>query len=303
MVAVGGVPGLYMQLLASGGRTWILRASVGGRMRDIGLGGFPEVPLTQARERAREAKDKIRRGTDPVEERKAAKAALVAARKRGLTFTEAFDIYDTAKLTPLKDRKGEVAAIDNHAKPHIGDLLVQDITVQDVLRVLEPIWTDTPVIANAVRIRLAAFFKWALGTERRTGDNPAAWELLEQRLPAQAHKTKPRPALPVADAPAWFAELRKREGMGSRALEFLALTAARSGEVRGATWDELHDLDGDSPMWIIPPVRMKMDREHRVPLSPAAVELLDALPRFEGNPRVSAIATLPEITEPARPEN
>lgn len=291
LVPVGEVAGLYLQLLASGGRSWILRTMVGGRRRDIGMGGFPEVKLAQARERAREAKDKIRQGIDPVEERKVARSALVAARKRGRTFTEAFKDYDAAKLTHLKNRKAEGAAIDRYVVPEIGDMLVADIAVQDVLRVLnqpvndETLWLAVPTMGRMVRDRLDAFFIWAKVAGLRQGDNPAEWKGgLRELLPKQAGQVVKRPALALADAPAWMADLRKREGMGSRALEFAILTAARSGEVRGATWDEFHDLDGDSPMWIIPANRMKMQIEHRVPLPPAAVALLDALPR--GNPLV-----------------
>ncbi|MTD99924.1 DUF4102 domain-containing protein [Paracoccus sp. YIM 132242] len=286
MTAVGGVSGLYMQLLPTGGRTWVLRTKVGLKSRDIGLGGYPEVSLAMARERAREAKDKIRQGVDPVEERKAARAALIAAHRRGLTFGDAIGKYAEAKLTNVGDRDRWVSSLERYARPHVGDMLVQDIAVQDVLRVLEPIWTSKTDTATRVRARMEAVLSWATVAGHRTGDNPARWggnlkELLP--VPSKVAKGSNQPALALADAPAWFADLRKREGMGSRALEFLALTAARSGEVRGATWDE---IDLKAGLWVIPAARMKMEREHRVPLPAAAVKLLEALPRFEGNPLV-----------------
>lgn len=286
MVAVGGVSGLYMQLLPSGGRTWVLRTRVGGKTRDMGLGGYPEVGLAAARDKAREAKDKIRQGIDPVEERKAARASLIAARNRGLSFADAVDRYLASRLEEFRNDKHKAqwrSSLDSYAKPQIGDMLVQDITVQDVLLTLQPIWASKTETASRLRGRIEAVLSWATVAGHRTGDNPARWggnlkELLPK--PSKVAKSDNQPALSLADAPTWFADLRAREGMGSRALEFLTLCASRSGEVRGAIWDE---IDLDNALWVIPAARMKMDREHRVPLTPAAVALLKALPRFEGN--------------------
>jgi len=288
-VAVGGVPGLLLQILPSGVKTWLLRATVGTSRRDIGLGGYPEVSLAAARDRAREARDMIRRGIDPVEERKAAKAALVAARKRGLLFRDAVDLYLADKLDAFRNDKHKAqwrSTLDNYAKPMIGDMLVGDIVVQDVQRVLKPIWDTKHETASRLRGRIESVLAWATVNGHRTGDNPARWagnlkELLP--IPAKAAKGDNQPALSLADAPAWFAALRQREGMGSRALEFLTICASRSGEVRGATWDE---FDLKAGLWTIPAARMKMDREHRVALTAEAVTLLKALPRFEDNPLV-----------------
>ncbi|WP_420343511.1 tyrosine-type recombinase/integrase [Paenirhodobacter sp.] len=289
MVAVGGVSGLYMQLLPSGGRTWVLRTRVGGKTRDMGLGGYPEVGLAAARDKAREAKDKIRQGIDPVEERKAARASLIAARNRGLTFADAVDRYLASRLEEFRNDKHKAqwrSSLDSYAKPQIGDMLVQDITVQDVLLTLQPIWASKTETASRLRGRIEAVLSWATVAGHRTGDNPARWggnlkELLPK--PSKVAKSDNQPALSLTDAPTWFGDLRTREGMGSRALEFLTLCASRSGEVRGATWDE---IDLDNALWVIPASRMKMDREHRVPLTPAAVALLKALPRLQDNPLV-----------------
>lgn len=138
--AVGGVSGLYLQITPSGARSWIRRTTIGGKRRDLGLGGYPDIGLAQAREGAREAKDKVWRGIDPIEERKATKAALAAAQKRGLTFNDAFKRYSAAKLSELgteADRTRWKSSIERYVLPHVGDLLVGDLTVQDVLRVLE----------------------------------------------------------------------------------------------------------------------------------------------------------------------
>ncbi len=289
LYSVGGVPGLHLQLTPKDGRSWVLRAKVGTRRRDIGLGGFPAVTLAQAREKAREARDKISQGIDPIEERKAAKAALATAQRRGLTFADATDKYLAAKLDAFKNAKHRQQwrnTLETYAKPELGEMLVQDILVQDVLRVLEPIWTEKTETASRLRGRIEAVLSWATVAGHRTGDNPARWAgNLKELLPAPSKvaKEENQPALQIDDAPRWFAALQAREGFGARALEFLALTALRSQEIRGALWEE---IDLDKALWIIPAARMKMEREHRVPLSKEALALLQALPRFDDNPLV-----------------
>ncbi|KJS45373.1 MAG: integrase [Roseovarius sp. BRH_c41] len=289
LCSVGGVPGLYMQLTPNGGRSWVLRIKVGTLRRDIGLGGFPGVTLSQARDKAREARDKIERGVDPVEERRAAKAALVAAQRRGLTFADAVDKALTAKLDAFKNAKHRQQwenTLATYATPDLGKMLVQDITTQDVLRVLHPLWMDKTETASRLRGRIEAVLSWATVAGHRTGDNPARWagnlkELLPP--PSKVANEGNHPALALEDAPRWFAALQAREGFGARALELAALTATRSQEVRGALWDE---IDLKAALWIIPGARMKMGKEHRVPLSARAVAMLEALPRLKDNPLV-----------------
>lgn len=286
---VGGVSGLLLQITPNGGRSWLLRVSVGGKRREIGLGGFPDVTLSQARERAREAKDKIRQGIDPVEERKAARAALVETQRRGLTFSEATERYLAAKLDAHKNAKHRQQwrnTLMTYAMPELGQLLVNDIAAQDVLRALEPIWHSKTETASRVRGRIESVLSWATVAGHRTGDNPARWKgNLQELLPAPTKVAKKdnHPAVQIDDAQRWFKDLRSRGGIGARALEFAALTASRSQEVRGALWDE---IDLTAALWIISAERMKMKREHRVPLTSEAVALLEALPRFQDNPLV-----------------
>jgi integrase len=300
LISVGGVPGLHMQLTPKRGRSWVLRAKVGEARRDIGLGGFPAVTLSQAREKAREARDKISQGIDPVEDRKAAKAALTAAQRRGLTFADATEKYLAAKLDAFKNPKHRQQwrnTLETYAKPELGKMMVQDIMVQDVLRVLEPIWTDKTETASRVRGRIEAVLSWATVAGHRTGDNPARWAgNLKELLPAPSKVAKEgnQPALIIDDAPRWFEALRGRDGFGARALELLALTATRSQEIRGAVWDE---IDLDKALWIIPGPRMKMDRGHRIPLSGEAVALLQALPRLQDNPLVFPAARGGELSD------
>lgn len=291
--AVGGVSGLLLQITPNNGRSWILRTSIAGKRREIGLGSYPEVGLSDARNRAREVKEQIKAGTDPLAARKAAQAALVAEQRRGLTFATAVEQYLEAKLDAFKNAKHRQQwrnTLMQYAMPDLGPFLVQDIAVQDVLRVLnqpsgasgETLWQNKTETASRLRQRIEAVLSWATVSGHRTGDNPARWAgNLKELLPAanKIAKVENQPALQIDDVPRWFAALQAREGIGSRALEFAALCASRSQEVRGARW---HEIDLANAIWTIPADRMKMDREHRVPLSPHALRLLKTLPRFAG---------------------
>lgn len=276
-MAVGGVDGLQLQVTPSGARSWLLRATVKGKRRQIGLGAYPDVTLSQARERARGVRDQIWQGIDPLSE------------KRRMTFSQAMDKTleaRTAEFRNEKHKKQWRATLDTYAVPMLGTMAVSDIDVSDVLRVLQPIWKTKTETASRLRGRIEAVLSWATVGGHRTGDNPARWRgNLDAVLPkpGKVAKVKHNPALALVDAADWFADLRKRDGIATRALEFLALTAARSGEVRGATWNE---IDMDAGVWIIPAERMKAGKEHRVPLTQEAMALLKDLPRMEGSPYV-----------------
>ena len=285
---VGGVAGLLMQITPTDARSWVLRTVVGSKRREIGLGGFPDVTLAQARERAREAKEAIRQGIDPIEQRRAARAALTAQQARGLTFAVAMEAYLKIKLTEFnndKHRKQWRASLDAYAVPSLGPMLVSEITVHELARTLEPIWLTKTETASRLRGRIEAVMAWATVQGHREGDNPARWRgNLDAILPkpSKVSKVAHHPALALADVASWFADLRTRDGMATRALEFLTMTAARSGEVRGATWAEI-ETDTDTALWTIPADRMKASKEHRVPLTPNAVALLKALPKMKGS--------------------
>jgi integrase len=250
------------------------------------LGGYPSDTLAQARDKSREARDKIDLGLDPIAERKAVKAALFAAKSRGLTFADGMDRCLATKLDGFHNNmhRGQWrTTLETHAKPTIGPMVVSDIQVQDVLKVLQSIGADKTVTANRLRGRIEAVLSWAKVSGHGIGDNPARWAgNFKKLLPAtnKLAKNDSQPAIALDDAAAWFRDLRKRDGFGARGLEFAAFTAARSGEVRGAVWSE---LDLDRALWIIPADRMKMDREHKVPLTAAALALLQALPRLGHN--------------------
>lgn len=285
MHAVGGVAGLYLQVLPSGGRSWVLRAMVGGRRRDMGLGGFPDVTLAGARESARRAREKIDDGYDPIEERKARKSALRSAAARVVTFEEAAKAYIAThedSWRNAKHRQQWENTLEVYAFPKIGKLSVRDIDVAHVLSVLEPIWKDRTETATRLRGRIERVLGWATSRGHREGLNPARWrDHLDQQLaaPGKISKAVHHAALPIDGVAAFMAELRLADGTGARALDFVILTAARSGEVRGARWSE---IDLASKVWTVPGERMKAGKEHRVPLSPSAIALLSKLPRIAG---------------------
>lgn len=283
---VGGVPGLMLSISETGGRSWVFRVMVGTKRRVLGLGGYPATPLAAARDRAREVLDLIREGIDPLEDRKAKRAALATAQARGMTFDEAVERFLSAKLDEIGNARHAQAwanSLRDYASPELGKMLVDDITVQDILRALEPHWRVRTETASRLRGRIEAVLAWATVAGHRTGDNPARWRGNLDALLPKPSKIKQgghQPALALTDAVQWFAALHQRDGMAARALELIALTAARSGEVRGATWPEI-DLDG--ALWVVPGERMKSGKEHRVPLVPEAVQLLRDLPRVSGS--------------------
>lgn len=285
MHAVGGVSGLYLQVLDSGARTWVLRVMIAGRRRDMGLGGFPDVTLAQARDKARHARAQIDQGVDPIEARREQRSSLRAKTAAARTFKECAAAYIEAKAPEWRNPKHEqqwTNTLEQYAFPVMGEMLVRDVELPHVMRVLEPIWRTKTETAKRLRGRLEAVLDWAAVRGYRSRENPARWRgHLDKLLPApnKVANREHHEAMPVDDVPAFMLALSDKPGLGARALELAILTAARSGEVRGARWPE---LDLDAATWTVPKERMKAGKEHRVPLSPAAVKLLRALPRVSG---------------------
>jgi integrase len=289
----GGGAGLYLRVDPNGARFWVQRVTINGKRRELGLGSPPLVTLAEVRDKATDNKRLARAGVDPLAAKRAA--------KRTLTFAEAVDQYLVGKLAEFrndKHRKQWRATLDTYAAPKIGRMKVETIEVRDVLRVLEPIWTTKTETASRLRGRIENVLSWAAVAGYRTGDNPARWKgNLAEILPKPSKVTKSgnHPALALSDVAEWWRSLAQRDGMAAQALQFVTLTASRSGEVRGMTWDELDicadDVSGAHPIdttatWTITAARMKADREHRVPLTSEAVALLKSLPGMEGTPFV-----------------
>ena len=286
MHAVGGVSGLYLQVAPGATRSWILRVTVGTKRREMGLGPFPEVTLAMARDKARTARATIEAGQDPILQRERAASALRAEQATAMTFDKAAELMIEAKGDEWRNPKHRAqwtTTLATYASPVIGRLLVADVTHTHILAILQPIWKDKTETASRVRGRMEQVLDWARVRGYRKGENPARWRgHLDKLLPApgKVSKVEHHTALPIDSMPGFMSDLRTRKGTAARALEFLVLTAARSGEVRGARWSE---IDLAASTWTVPAERMKAGKEHRVPLSPQALELLKTLERIEGN--------------------
>ena len=267
--------GLFLYVKPSGTRSWMLRFQVQGRRRDLGLGAYPDVTLAMARERATEARQLIANGDDPIAKKQQAKPK---------TFKDAALELIESKRHGWKNAKHAAqwtSTLESYVFPKIGQVQVSKIETADVISTLTPIWSDKPETANRVRQRIEAVIDYASALGIRTGDNPARWRgHLDHLLPKpkKVRAVKHHAALPHADITEFMTELSTRTGVAAQALGFTILTAARSGETRGMTWGE---VDLENATWTIPAQRMKAAKEHRVPLSKAAIALLG--PRRDSN--------------------
>ena len=292
--AVGGVDGLYLKV-AGNSRSWVLCAAMGTRLNkkglevpkrlNMGLGAYPEISLSMARDKARELRQLIQQGINPVEQKQLRKAEQIKEQGRKTTFIECAQSVLIIKENELKNKKHIAqwrSTLETYAYPIIGNLPVSEITKLHILEILQPIWLEKNETASRLRGRIETILDYAKAKEYREGDNPAAWKgMLKPLLPEpnRVQKRVHHAALPYAEIKHFFSELTKRPGLAARALEFSILTVARSGEVRGAKWSE---LDLENKIWIIPAERMKARKEHRVPLSTGALKLLENTPRIAG---------------------
>lgn len=279
----GGNNGLHVLVRTSGSKSWVQRLRFQGKYVDFGLGSYPTISLSAARKIAAENKSFAMEGKDP---------RLARAKPKTVpTFTEVADLVIATKavgLSNAKHRAQWVSTLDTYAKPVLGNMPIDKIEVEHVLNILQPIWTTKHETASRLRGRLEAVFDHAIARKQRSAPNPAAWKANLAVLLPTIDKEKIKinqPALQRVDAKRWWKELSQRDGMGTKALQFLALTASRSGEVRGMTWSEITYLNGeeDKPVWIVPAQRMKADREHRTPLTPMMMSILASLPRHSSS--------------------
>jgi integrase len=286
MHAVGGVAGLYLNIKNGGGCSWILRCLIGGKRRDMGLGGYPDVSLAVARDTARQIKEQIRNGIDVVTERQRRRDEIRTALASKLSFREASTRCHLKKASEFKNSKHAaqwINTLETYAFPVIGDLNVDEITTSHVESVLTPVWETKTETATRLRQRIEHVLTWASVSGYRRGENVARWRgHLDALLPAPNKLKKLKgsghhSAMHYRDVPKFMAHLQHSKGIAASALEFLILTAARSGEVRLATWDE---FDIKSGVWTVPGSRMKAGVEHRVPLTAPAINILKAAPRL-----------------------
>jgi integrase len=284
--------GLYLQVSGERARSWVFRYTINGRTRYLGLGSAFTIDLKRAREDARKARELVHDGIDPIEARKTKRMQQRLDTIKAMTFDQCAEAYITAhdpSWSNPKHRQQWRNTLRDHASPTIGDLAISAIDTGLVLKVLEPLWASRPETASRLRGRIESVLDWAKVRGLRDGENPARWRgHLDQTLPkpSRVRKVKPHPALPYSEINLLVTRLRNQDGITTRALELLILTAARAGEVIGATW---HEIDMDAAVWVIPAERMKGGREHRVPLCDRALAILEEM---RGN--ASCVFPIPE---------
>lgn len=287
----GDGAGLWLQISSAGTKSWIFRFTLAGRQREMGLGPLHTVTLAEAREIAKSCRQLLLDGKDPIDARRAVRQTEALERAKKMTFDQCAEAYIEAHRTGWKNEKHAQQwenTLATYASPLIGKLPVAEVDTALIVKVLTQkvdggkvsFWEGKTETATRLRGRLERILDWATVSRYREGDNPARWRGHLDKLlanPNKIAKVDHHAALPWREAGSFMAELRSQQGIAARALEFAVLTAARSGEVRGATWSE---IDLSASLWIVPGERMKMGKEHRVPLSPAAIALLKTLPRL-----------------------
>ena len=268
---------LYLQVSASGSKSWIFRYVMSGKERQMGLGSFLDFSLAEARERAKAQRQLVADDIDPLNAKREKTLARALAQANTISFDNAAAAFIKAHESGWKNAKhGEQwkNTLATYASPVFGKLPVASVDTGLVIRVLEPIWATKTETATRLRGRIEKVLNWSTVQGYRTGENPARWKgHLEHSLvaPGKIQKIEHQPALPIDDMARFMADLRQRPGVAARCLEFVILTAVRSGEARGARWSEF-DLTG--AIWTIPADRMKTKVQHRVPLSAPLVRIL-----------------------------
>lgn len=275
--------GLYLQVRENG-KSWLFRYKLNGKARAMGLGDVEDVSLAAAREAAGRCRALVRQGIDPIDQRRSERQKV--ATSRATTFAEVCELFISAHWAAwrnAKHRQQWVNTLATYARPILGDMPVAAVDTEAVMLVLEPIWAKKTETAVRLRGRIESVLDYAAARGWRTGENPARWRgHLARLLPARSkvQKVEHHAALPWREVGSFMLQLRARNEIAARALEFAILTAARTGEVVGARWEE---IDLAAALWTVPAERMKAGREHRVPLSPAALSALEAVRPLGGN--------------------
>ena len=269
--------GLYLQISGNGAKSWLFRFMLNGKSRQMGLGSVHTFTLTEVRDSALQCRQLIHDGIDPIEHRKIIRGTAHADAMKAITFRACAENYISSHSAGWKNVKHTTQwtnTLATYAHPIFGDLPVQTVDTGLVMKVLEPIWTTKTETASRVRGRIESILDYATSMKYRSGENPARWKghldnLLAKRSKVQ--KVKHHAALPYTEIGAFMVKLREHDAVSANGLEFLILTAARTGEVINATWDE---INFDEAVWTIPPERMKSEKEHRVPLAKAVMAIL-----------------------------
>jgi len=270
--------GLRLVVSKAGAKKWILRVTVNGKRREMGLGSFPDISLAAAREEASEGRKLARKGTDPIEARRVEVRVVP-------TFVSCAAQYIRAHRRGWKNRKHAhqwVRTLKTYARPVIGSTPVNEVSTDQVLQILQPVWTEKTETAKRVQGRIESILDFAAARGLREPINPARWRgHLDTLLPrpSSVKTVRHHPAMPYGRTPAFYALLKNNSDTSSAALRLKILTATRTGEVLKAEWSE---FDLDKATWTIPASRMKSKAEHRVPLTDEAIGLLNSLPRIKG---------------------
>jgi integrase len=276
--------GLYLQVRSESSKSWLLKFSLHQRAREMGLGSAFVFSLAEAREKRDALRKLIKQGIDPIEERRANEAARARDAAKAISFREACARYITANRSGWKNIKhaGQwEATLKTYAYPLIGALPVQSIDTALVMKVLDPIWSIKSETASRVRGRIEAVIDTAKARGEYVGENPARWKgHLETLLPkrSKVRKVRNHPALPYSELPAFMQDLQARDGIAAAALKFQILTVSRPGNALGARWSE---IDRKAAVWTIAGENMKGDKEHKVPLSAAALAVLDRMKKIK----------------------
>lgn len=271
--------GLYLKVSPTGAKSWVFRFMRAGKPRYLGLGSVNTVKLAAARGLAGQARQQLQNGADPIDTRKQAIVASHAAKAKSVPFKEFAESVIDAQEAGWKNAKHRQQwrnSLKTHVYPKLGHRPVASITTDDVLEVLQPIWTTTPETASRVRGRIEMILDAAKARSARTGENPARWRgNLKHLLPQQSKLSRGHHrALPWTEIPAFMQRLRALTSISARALEWTILTVARTCETNGAARAE---ASNKTKVWIVPPARMKAKREHRVPLTPRCLEILEEM--------------------------
>lgn len=272
--------GLRLVVSKTSSRKWVLRLTINGKRREMGLGSYPDVGLADARSKASVCRQQPKENVDPIQARRVEQEAIP-------TFTSCSARYIRTHRKGWKNVKHArqwVSTLKTYAKPSIGSMPVDAISTEDVLGILSPIWTTKTETAKRIQGRIENILDFAAAHKYRDALNPARWRgHLDMLLPkpSRVKTVIHHPAMPYSEVPGFLDELSKNISISALALRLLILTASRSGEILQAKWSE---VDLEDAVWTIPAERMKARREHRVPLSDAALTVLKALPRIDGNP-------------------
>jgi integrase len=297
--AVGTIAGLGLMISDTGATSWVYRVTVAGKRRNIGMGSYPAVTLAMAHEKARKAKEQIEDGTNPIDHKKQVKSDLLAQQGKAKTFKDCTREFLAPKTTGnAKHNKQWLTTLETYADPHIGNMLVKDIELAHVKAILDPIWYTKNETAKRLLGRIKSVIDYSITTGYREKANPAIWSGYLSTIytkPSKVKKVKNMDSIHYSKMHDFMTALRKHDGVGAKALEFLILTAVRSESVRSATWEQ---INLEERIWTVPKEFTKTkEAEHKVPLSEQAIAVLTGLKRMTGTNLVFPSPTLKKLSD------